>query len=85
MYICNNEDYHVAIEECNTVREPVCGRGGLVTAYSVQGTGPGMACKITEETVVPPTTPPRAVCKIGIVTNNRISYISSGSKGITVC
>ena len=33
MYICGNE-------WCTTVREPVCGRGGPVTAASVTGTGP---------------------------------------------
>lgn len=50
MYVCGNE-------ECNTMREPVCSRGGPVTAASVQGTGPGSSCpkpKTPATPVVPP-------------------------------
>lgn len=52
------------------MREPVCSRGGEVTAYSVEGTGPGAACKPEAEEPEPPATPPKFGCRLKITSNN---------------
>lgn len=69
MYVCND-----LTKECNTVREPVCDRGGPVTAYSVEGTGPGAACKPPKEPPVEPPPEPSIPCltRIKVGSGSRI-------------
>jgi hypothetical protein len=79
MYICG-------IKECDTVREPVCNRGGPVTAYSVTGTGPGAACKPPKEPPAPPSPLRKLGCRINVTGQGKRAYrASNGFVGIRVC
>lgn len=78
MHICDD-----LRKECNTVREPVCGRGGPVTAYSVTGTGPGMACSEEETETTETTVPERKTCKVSVTVNNKVVYKRNGS-GVSI-
>lgn len=70
----------------NTVREPVCGRGGPYTADSVSGTGPGSACLPDKPPPTPPAPPPKRGCRVNVVVPNRQFYrASNGSVGLKVC
>jgi hypothetical protein len=79
MYECDNN-------ECNTVREPVCGRGGSVTSNSVTGTGPGSSCLPEPEPDPEPTPPLKKGCRVHVVSKNRHNYLASkNSVSVKVC
>jgi hypothetical protein len=79
MYSCSDN-------ECNTVREPVCGRGGPVTAASVTGTGPGAACEPEAEESPPTAAAPKLGCRITVRTGGKFSHRTrSGNISLKVC
>lgn len=80
MYICDQTN-----KICNTVREPVCNRGGDVTAYSVTGTGPGQWCPKPKTPTVTPVTPTSLVCKLTVVTGGSISHLRNQIKNLKTC
>lgn len=80
MYVCSNQ------WNCNQVREPVCGRGGPVTADSVTGTGPGSACKEPPTPPPPAAPPPKLGCRVHVRSQATRNYVaSSGILGVQVC
>jgi hypothetical protein len=80
MYVCSDS-------ECNTMREPVCGRGGPVTAASVEGTGPGSACKPPPPPPPPAPVAPSRGCRVKVVVNDsaRPYRVQRSTQPMQVC
>ncbi len=71
---------------CNVVHEPNCLRGGTVTAFSVEGTGPGAACTEPKPPPLPPPPPPKPECVTRITVNSTARYqANSGNNAIKGC
>lgn len=70
--------YDPLLKEQKTVREPVCSRGGEVTANSVTGTGPGSACRLPPSPPTPAAPPPPLACRITVRSAAPVRYRTGG-------